>query len=60
MTETKQNTETIENKIKELNNEIKYEEERLKHCGYGKSDLLYLENLKIELAKLEELLDNLE
>ena len=33
MTETKQNTETIENKIKELNNEIKYEEERLKQSN---------------------------
>lgn len=60
MDKIKYDRKSIEKRINELNDEIKYEEEKLKCCGYGKSDLLYLEGLKEKLVELEELLDNLE
>lgn len=46
-------TKKIENRIEELKKEIKYENRKLKVCGYGKSDLLYIEGLKEELQELE-------
>lgn len=45
--------EEIENRIEELEKEIEYEEKKLDVCGYGKSDLLYIEGLKEELQELE-------
>ena len=52
--------EEIEKRIKELENEIAYEEKKLECCGYGKSDLMYLEGLKYELGELEEQLEEME
>lgn len=46
--------EKIENRIEELENEIDYEEKRLEVCGYGTSDLMYIEGLKQELAELKQ------
>ena len=50
---TEKEVEKIEKRIEELENEIEYEEKKLKVCGYGKSDLLYIEGLKEELQELE-------
>lgn len=52
--------EMIEEKIKKLKNEIKYEKKKMKCCAYGKSDLMYLYELEEELEELEEMLDELE
>lgn len=45
--------EKIEKRIEELQDMIDYEEKKLKVCGYGTSDLLYIEGLKEELQELE-------
>lgn len=50
---TEKEIEEIENKIEELEKEIEYEERKLEVCGYGTSDLLYIEGLKEELQELE-------
>lgn len=42
----------IENRIKELKVEIEYEENKLDCCGFGTSDLMYIESLKNELHEL--------
>lgn len=47
----------IDKRIIELEEEINYEENKMKCCGYGKSDLCYLSNLKNELEKLKKLED---
>jgi hypothetical protein len=41
-------------KIKQLQQQIRYEEKRMDSCGYGKSDLRYLNALKEELQKTKE------
>ena len=48
--------EEIENKIEELEKEIEYEERKLEVCGYGTSDLMYIEGLKEELQELKGLI----
>lgn len=45
--------EKIENRIEELQDMIDYENRKLEVCGYGTSDLLYIEGLKEELQELE-------
>ena len=50
---TEKEVEKIENRIEELEKEIEYEEKKLKVCGYGTSDLMYIEGLKEELQELE-------
>lgn len=52
--ELEDNENFNEKRIEELRQQIQYEEEKLKCCGYGKSELLYLEELKEELKMLEE------
>ena len=52
--------EMIEEKIEKLENEISYEEEKMKCCAYGHSDLMYLMGLQEELEELEEMLEELE
>lgn len=52
--------EEILKKIKELKRQIKYEERKMKVCGYGKSDIYYVESLKEELQEYEEKLKELE
>lgn len=42
----------IENRIYELEQLIRYEEEKQKVCGYGSTDLVYLEELETELEEL--------
>ena len=41
-------------KIKQLKAKIQYEHSKMSCCAYGKSDLRYLEQLKLELKELEE------
>lgn len=48
--------EKIENRIEELQDMIDYENRKLEVCGYGTSDLLYIQGLEEELEKLENLL----
>lgn len=50
----------IEDRIKELKEEIAYEEKKLECCAYGKRELLYLEELKEELARLESESDEID
>lgn len=50
---TEKEVEKIEKRIEELQDMIDYEEKKLKVCGYGTSDLLYIEGLKEELQELE-------
>lgn len=45
--------EKIEKRIEELQDMIDYENRKLEVCGYGTSDLLYIEGLKEELQELE-------
>lgn len=49
----------IENQIKDLLNEIEYEERKLECCAFGQGDLMYIESLKEEVARLELELDKL-
>lgn len=51
---TEKEIEEIENKIEELEKEIEYEERKLEVCGYGTSDLMYIEGLKEELQELKD------
>lgn len=50
---TEKEIEEIEKRIEELEKEIEYEERKLEVCGYGTSDLMYIEGLKEELQELE-------
>lgn len=45
--------EKIETRIEELQDMIDYENRKLEVCGYGTSDLLYIQGLKEELQELE-------
>ena len=45
----------IDKRIIELEEEIDYEKNKMKCCGYSKSDLYSLSNLENELEKLKEL-----
>jgi len=51
--------EEIENRIEELENEIKYENNKMKCCGSSKRDWAYIEELEEELGELEELIDEM-
>lgn len=46
--------EMIENRIKELKKQIRYEKRRMNYCAYGKSDLMYLYGLEEELKELKK------
>lgn len=48
----------IDNKIKELEDDIKYLEHRLDYVGYGKSDLYEIEGKKQDLEKLNTIYAN--
>lgn len=48
--------EKIEKRIEELQDMIDYENRKLEVCGYGTSDLLYIEGLKEELQELKGLI----
>lgn len=50
---TEKEVEKIEKRIEELQDMIDYENRKLEVCGYGNSDLLYIEGLKEELQELE-------
>lgn len=43
----------------ELEKQVKYEEEKLKCCAYGKNDLYYIESLYDEIDELQERLDEM-
>lgn len=43
----------MEERIEKLRKQIEYEERKLDACGYGSSDLQYLEGLYAELESLE-------
>ena len=45
----------INKKIEELEAQVEYEEKRLKYCGYGQSDLRFIEGLKYKLEELKKL-----
>lgn len=49
-------TSIIEEKIVELENEIKYEKDKMKISAYGKSDILYVNGLEENLEYLNSLL----
>lgn len=51
---TEKEIEEIENKIEELEKEIEYEERKLEVCGYGTSDLMYIEELQELKNKIYE------
>lgn len=53
-------TDVVENAISELKEHLKYDEEWLKNCGYGKSDLMYIEKIKADLKTLQNFLYNYE
>lgn len=53
-------TKKIEKRIEELKKEIAYEKRKLKCCGYGKSDLYYIEGLEEELEELKDFLDEID
>lgn len=42
-----------------LEKQIEYEERKLKVCGYGTSDLYYLDELYAELEEINEKIDEL-
>ena len=50
----------IKEKIEELETQIEYEEKRLKYCGYGQTDLRFIERLKYELEELEKMFRKME
>lgn len=53
---TDEEVELIEEEIYRLEKEINYEERKLKICGYGKSDLYYIEELEDDLEQLKEII----
>ena len=44
----------------ELERQIEYEEKKLNVCGYGKSDLYYLDRLYAELDEINEQIEEKE
>lgn len=46
--------EELENRAEELEKEIEYEEKKMNVCGYGSSDLAYLDGLYEELEEIKE------
>lgn len=59
MTEKTMTYEEIEQRIEYLEKQIEYENKRLNVCGYGKRDLLELEEMKEELELLQNQLDEM-
>ena len=53
---TDEEVELVEEEIERLEKEIDYEERKLKVCGYGKSDLYYIEELEDDLEQLKEII----
>lgn len=45
----------IENKKRELEDNLKYLENELEVCGYGKREIMEIESIKADLEKLEKL-----
>lgn len=52
--------EEIENRMEELKEEIEYEYRRMDCCGYGSSDLRYVDRLEDDLANLAKELKEME
>ena len=52
--------EEMYEKQEELEAQIHYEEEKLDVCGYGKSDLYYIDGLYAELEELNEKIEKKE
>lgn len=52
--------EELYNKQEELEKQIIYEEEKQEVCGYGKSDLYYLNGLYSELEKINKKIEEKE
>ena len=50
--------EIIKKRIKELQNQIRYEKKKMNVCAYGKSDLMYLYGLEQELEELNKKLED--
>lgn len=50
----------IKKKIEDLETQVEYEEKRLKYCGYGQSDLRFIEGLKYKLEELEKIFREME
>lgn len=50
----------LDERIKQIKNEIKYEKRRQKVCATGKSDIYYLYSLQEELEDLKEKADSVE
>lgn len=51
---TDEEYEELENRAEELEKEIEYEEKKMNVCGYGSSDLVYLDGLYEELEEIKE------
>ncbi len=51
-------TDNLEDIADDLEQQIEYEEKRLNSCAYGKSDLMYLEELKSNLNTIRNFLYN--
>lgn len=54
------NIDELENKLEELKKQVKYEEERLKYCAYGKSDIMHIDILYTEIENIENILNESE
>ena len=50
--------EMITKRIEKLEKQIKYEKNKMEVCGYGKSDLMYLHGLELELEELNKKLED--
>lgn len=48
----------LEKQIEELEKQIAYEKKKLDCCAYGKSELLYIQELEEQLYELQEQLEN--
>lgn len=51
---TDEEYEELENRAEELEKKIEYEEKKTNVCGYGSSDLAYLDGLYEELEEIKE------
>ena len=51
---TDEEYEELENRAEELEKEIEYKEKKMNVCGYGSSDLVYLDGLYEELEEIKE------
>ena len=50
-------TKELVNKLEELQLQVEYENKKLDICGYGSSDIMYIDNLYEEINIIEEILN---